>query len=151
MFRLISTFFYIGLFPVASGTFSSIIFAVISYFFRNNLIILSVLNVFVFILGIYSVKQYTLKIGIPDPKEVVIDEFSGMLIATFLSKLMFKTLNSCDIFMLFLFFRFFDILKPFPVSYFDKNLKNAYGVMLDDVMAGIMSFFVFVVIKKYFS
>ena len=39
----------------------------------------------------------------------------------------------------FLFFRFFDIIKPFPVSYFDKNFKNYFGIIMDDIMAGLYS------------
>ena len=50
-------------------------------------------------------------------------------------------------------FRFFDILKPFPVSYFDKNYKNSFGVIMDDVCAGfyvVLSLICLMVLKSYF-
>jgi phosphatidylglycerophosphatase A len=75
-----------------------------------------------------------------DPKEVVIDEVVGVWIALFFVK--FFTPEASDLLtfsLSFLLFRFFDILKPFPISYLDKNLKNALGVMLDDVLAGIFA------------
>ena len=50
----------------------------------------------------------------------------------------------------FIFFRFFDILKPFPVSYFDKNFKNYFGIIMDDIMAGLYSMFLIYLISFKF-
>lgn len=148
MFKLISTVFYLGCFPVASGTFSSIFFAIFCYFIRNMASVLMFLNLLIFTIGVYAVDKYTSKIKNFDPKEVVIDEFSGMLIATLLLKLISKNLNVYDISMLFIFFRIFDIFKPFPVSYFD-NMHNPYGVMLDDIFAGIMAFASTLIVRQF--
>ena len=52
---------------------------------------------------------------------------------------------------IFILFRFFDIKKPFPISYFDKNQKNSFGVIMDDVMAGlyvVLTLIIFMVIKS---
>jgi len=52
-----------------------------------------------------------------------------------------------------LLFRFFDIAKPFPVSFFDKNFKNSFGVIMDDVIAGfyvVLSLICFMVLSSYF-
>jgi len=50
----------------------------------------------------------------------------------------------------FIFFRFFDILKPFPVSYFDKNFKNCFGIIMDDIMAGLYSMILIYLISLKF-
>ena len=50
----------------------------------------------------------------------------------------------------FIFFRFFDILKPFPVSYFDKNHKNYFGIIMDDIMAGLYSMILIYLISLKF-
>jgi len=50
----------------------------------------------------------------------------------------------------FLFFRFFDIIKPFPVSYFDKNFKNYFGIIMDDIMAGLYSMILIYLISLKF-
>ena len=54
---------------------------------------------------------------------------------------------------MFILFRIFDILKPYPVNYYDKNFKNGFGVIMDDVIAGIyvvLSLICFMVLSKYF-
>jgi len=72
-----------------------------------------------------------------DPKEIVIDEFLGQSIPLLLcGKEIFLILLS------FLIFRAFDILKPWPCNYFDQKHKNAFGVILDDVIAGFYTFLI---------
>ena len=77
-----------------------------------------------------------------DPKEVIIDEFIGQSIPIYLYEISHGTQKTSDeaiIFygICFVLFRIFDILKPFPVNYFDKNYKNSFGVIMDDVCAGL--------------
>ena len=94
-----------------------------------------------------------------DPKEVVIDEFIGQSIPIYLYEISHGTEKSSDeaiIFygICFILFRFFDIVKPFPVNFFDKNFKNSFGVIMDDVCAGfyvVLSLICFMVLKVILS
>ena len=93
-----------------------------------------------------------------DPKEVIIDEFIGQSIPIYLYEISHGTEKSADeaiIFYIifFILFRFFDIVKPFPVSFFDRNFKNSFGVIMDDVCAGfyvVLSLICFMVLSNYF-
>ena len=93
-----------------------------------------------------------------DPKEVIIDEFIGQSIPIYLYEISHGIKKSADeaiIFygVCFILFRFFDIIKPFPVSFFDRNFKNSFGVIMDDVCAGfyvVLSLICFMVFKSYF-
>ena len=93
-----------------------------------------------------------------DPKEVIIDEFVGQSIPIYLYEISHgteKSPNEALIFygICFILFRFFDIAKPFPVNFFDKNFKNSFGVIMDDVIAGIyvvLSLICFMVLSSYF-
>ena len=69
-----------------------------------------------------------------DDKSIVIDEIIG-----YLSFMIFFDINITNITIGFLLFRFFDILKPFPISYVDKKIKNSFGVIFDDLLAGLFS------------
>ena len=77
-----------------------------------------------------------------DPKEVVIDEFIGQSIPICLYEVAHNSPKETDqifkfYFIIFVLFRIFDIVKPFPVSYYEKNFKNSFGVIMDDVCAGL--------------
>ena len=92
-----------------------------------------------------------------DPKEIVIDEFIGQSIPIYLYEISHgteKSPNEALIFysVCFVLFRFFDIAKPFPVCFFDKNFKNSFGVIMDDVCAGfyvVISLICFIVLSSY--
>ena len=77
-----------------------------------------------------------------DPKEVVIDEFIGQSIPICLYEIAHEGTKETErvlifYFTMFILFRIFDIVKPYPVSYYDKNFKNSFGVIMDDVCAGL--------------
>ena len=75
-----------------------------------------------------------------DHSSIVIDELAGMWVAL-LPALYMTTQSSRTIYavLAFIFFRIFDIWKPFPISYFDKNFKNGFGIVLDDLIAGVLA------------
>ncbi|MFI3241602.1 MAG: phosphatidylglycerophosphatase A [Alphaproteobacteria bacterium] len=137
---IVATFFGAGYFPKASGTFGSL--ATLPFvFFINQYFGLSGMLAFItttFVFGTIATKE-VLKHTTHDPKEIVIDETVGQSIA-----LLYLAINPSVWTYVFGFalFRVFDILKPYPVSYFDKQVENEYGVMLDDVVAGIFAFVV---------
>ena len=93
-----------------------------------------------------------------DPKEVVIDEFIGQSIPICLYEIAHSEPTSparvlTFYFIMFILFRIFDIAKPYPVSYYDKNFKNSFGVIMDDVCAGfyvVLSLICFMILSSYF-
>jgi len=129
----------IGNLPL-SGTLASFVTVVIYFLFFSNFNIFFFFF-FIFLLSVYSfyyldqtINKYFVK---KDPKEIVIDEVIGQSIPLLLcGKEIFLILLS------FFIFRAFDILKPWPCSYFDQKHKNAFGVILDDVIAGFYTFLI---------
>ena len=114
--------------------------------------------ILIFFISIYAVNKYIENNENKDPKEVIIDEFIGQSIPIYLYEISHgteKSPNEALIFygICFVLFRFFDIAKPFPVSFFDKNFKNSFGVIMDDVFAGfyvVLSLICFMVLSSYF-
>ena len=159
---LFVTCFGIGSFRYAPGTVASLVTTVFlfSLFHIINLssnIILFILLI-VFIYSFYAVAQYIKENENKDPKEVVVDEFIGQSIPIYLYEVSHSTIKDppeAVLFYLYIFilFRYFDIKKPFPVNYFDKNFKNSFGVILDDVVAGlyvVLTLIIFMIIKAKF-
>ena len=135
--------FGIGYIPFASGTFGSLAGLLIGYLiYLINYNLLFLLIPILFIIGIKASDIYQSKTGEQDSSVIVIDEVVGQLIA------MLTVLdNFLLIFVSFLLFRFFDIFKPWPASFFDKKMKNGKGVMLDDVVAGIYTLLILIMIE----
>tara|TARA_B100001059_G_scaffold130820_1_gene130917 strand:- start:787 stop:1242 length:456 start_codon:yes stop_codon:yes gene_type:complete len=123
----------IGFIPIASGTFGSLAGLVIGYYLNllsYNLFFLFIPTLFIF--GVIASNTYQKLTGEKDSSVIVIDEVVGQLIA-----MMFVMDNIVLVFISFIIFRIFDILKPWPASYADKKMSDGFGVMLDDVFAGI--------------
>ena len=157
------TMFGIGYIKKIPGTVSSFVtvvflFIYFHYFELSKNFFLFILCL-VFIYSFIAVNLYIKDKTNKDPKEVVIDEFIGQSIPIYLYEISHgtdKTFNEAIYiyFVIFILFRLFDIKKPFPVSYFDKNFKNSFGVVMDDVIAGLYVVLVLIismVIKSYFS
>ena len=161
---LFITFFRIGTIRYAPGTITSLITTILlfSFFHIINLPIYIVLFFFIliFLYSFYAVANYIREKENKDPKEVVIDEVIGQTIPICLFELAHGIdKNSEETFLyyiyIFILFRFFDIKKPFPVSIFDKKFKNSFGVIIDDVVAGlyvVLTLIIFMIVKsKFFS
>ena len=140
------TFFGIGYVKFAPGTFASIITSILLFISFHILNISSnsilIFLFFIFLYSLYAVSSYIKKINIKDPKEVVIDEVIGQSIPIYLYEISHgtsKQFNDALVFyvIIFILFRLFDIFKPFPVNYFDKKFKNTFGVIFDDICAGL--------------
>jgi len=150
---LILTMLGIGNSKFAPGTVASFITCLIYIYFYNSQInifflILGVILIFVF--SVYSIDNLKNSFSKIDAKEIVIDEFIGQSIPV-LSIYNFVETNNLNHFIIFTFvsfilFRIFDIWKPFPINIIDKNMKNGFGVILDDVVAGIYSIIILLVI-----
>jgi phosphatidylglycerophosphatase A len=145
--------------PGTLGSLATILILYISFHIINlsTYLILIVLIV-IFIFSFSAVAIHIKDTENKDPKEVIIDEFIGQSIPIYLYEVSHgteKSSNEAIIFysVCFILFRFFDIAKPFPVSYFDKNFKNSFGVIMDDVCAGfyvVLSLICFMVLSSYF-
>ena len=159
---LFVTCFGIGSFRFAPGTITSLITTVFLYslFHIINLpnIAISIILLIVFIYSFYAVSEYIKYNENKDPKEVVIDEFIGQSIPIYSYEIAHgsaKESQEAALFYLYIFilFRYFDIKKPFPVSFFDKKFKNSFGVVMDDVVAGlyvVLTLIIFMIIKSKF-
>ena len=159
---LFVTCFGIGSLRFAPGTITSLVTTIFLYslFHIVNLssnIILIILFI-VFIYSFHAVSEYIKYNENKDPKEVVVDEFIGQSIPIYLYEISHGTSKVSQeailfYFYIFILFRFFDIKKPFPVNFFDKKFKNSFGVIIDDVVAGlyvVLTFIIFMVIKSKF-
>ena len=159
---LFVTLFGLGKLTKIPGTFGSLATVVILYIFfhilnlSTNLILIGLIIIFIF--SFLAVATHIKDNENKDPKEVIIDEFIGQSIPIYLYEISHGIKKSADeaiIFygVCFILFRFFDIIKPFPVSFFDRNFKNSFGVIMDDVCAGfyvVLSLICFMVFKSYF-
>lgn len=131
--RLIGNFFYFGRAPFMPGTVGTLGGIILYYPLRNNPLIHAITIVLVFIVGTWSARKMCVILNNKDPQEVVIDEVVGLLITLFLIPYSYITVI-CGFFL----FRIFDIIKPQPIRRLEK-IKNGYGVMLDDVLAGVFA------------
>lgn len=131
----IGTVCFAGFSPVASGTVGSAIGALIYYFiplFQNNWVLLFA-SVIILVLGTVATDVIELKSGEHDPGIVIIDEVLGQWVALFS---LWYIGNPVFVVLAFVLFRFFDVMKFYPASVFEKRIGGS-SVMLDDVVAGI--------------
>ena len=154
--------FGLGKIKFIPGTFGSLATVIILYILfhiidlSSNLILLGLIIIFIY--SFSAVANHIKDNENKDPGEIIIDEFIGQSIPIYLYEVSHGTEKSSEeaiIFyaICFILFRFFDIKKPFPVSFFDKNFKNSFGVIMDDVCAGIyvvLSLICFMFLSNYF-
>ena len=143
---LFVTLFGIGKIKKIPGSFASLATTLFLFFLFHilntspNIVLFSV--IIIFFVSLYSVNIFIEDLTNKDPKEVVIDEFIGQSVPICLYEIAHegpKETNQVltSYFIMFILFRIFDIIKPYPVSYYDKNFKNSFGVVMDDVCAGL--------------
>ncbi len=146
---LLSTFFGYGYLTKIPGTVTSAVTTIFIYIAYEilgytDLKFSIIFFVILFFYSFYAVKDSESEFKNKDPSQIVIDEVLGQSMPLILILYLNQT-NQIKIpieiyyFLSFLFFRFFDILKPFPVSFFDKKYKNYFGIIMDDIMAGLYS------------
>ena len=143
---LFVTLFGIGKLKKIPGSYASLATTIFLFFLFHilnlspNIVLVGV--IFIFLISIYAVNVFIKNLDNKDPKEVVIDEFIGQSIPICLYEIAHENTKTNDqiltfYFIMFILFRIFDIAKPYPASYYDKNLKNGFGVIMDDVCAGL--------------
>ena len=143
---LFVTLFGIGKLKKIPGSYASLATTILLFIlfhilnFSPNIILIGV--IIVFLISLYAVNIFIKDMDNKDPKEVVIDEFIGQSIPICLYEIAHEGTKETNevltfYFVMFILFRIFDITKPYPVSYYDKNFKNSFGVVMDDVVAGL--------------
>ena len=143
---LFVTLFGIGKIKKIPGSFASLTTTLFLFFLFHilnvspDIVLISV--IIIFFVSLYAVNVFIKDLDNKDPKEVVIDEFIGQSIPICLYEIAHVGVKETNevltfYFIMFVLFRVFDIVKPYPVNYYDKNFKNSFGVVMDDVCAGL--------------
>ena len=143
---LFVTLFGIGKLKKIPGSYASLATTIFLFFLFHifnvspNIILISV--IIVFFISLFAINFIIKDFDNKDPKEIVIDEFIGQSIPICLYEIAHEGSKETSqvltfYFIMFVLFRIFDITKPYPVSYYDKNFKNSFGVIMDDVCAGL--------------
>ena len=149
---LIVTLFNVGKFPFAPGTIGSIFSFLLLFLLINSIqyIFFLIIFIIIFIVSIYFINIYNEKTIEKDSKEIIIDEFLGCYFI-FIFFPIFKNENIYVFLLLsFILFRILDILKPFPINLIDKKFKNSYGIILDDILAGLYTVIILKINYEYF-
>lgn len=131
---ILSTWFYVGLIPFAPGTFGSLAalpfgFLAVWLFGWVGILVFAMLA---YLIGLWAVGRYMAITGRKDPGEVVIDEVAAQMMP-----LLIAPVEILPWLTAFVLFRIFDILKPFPCGYIDRKHHGGFGVMTDDLAAGV--------------
>ena len=136
MWQFAATFFYLGKLPFAPGSWGSLGALILWIFLPVSYLLQMIMIIILFSIGVISSKKMAAAMNDYDPSEVVIDEAVGMWIALFMLP------HSIAIYsMAFILFRIFDIFKP-SFIYRVQNLPGGWGIMLDDVLAGIFTWLI---------
>lgn len=133
--KYLATIFMLGNIEF-SASIASVVGIILSFLFQDQHIIYLCIAT---ILSICATSTYLKKTNQSDPKEIIIDEVIG---ASYCFLLTTPTITS--MFISLILFRILDIFKPFPINIIDKKTKGAFGVVIDDIVAGI---FVSLIIK----
>ena len=138
--------FGIGKLPRIPGSYASLVTVILLYILFHIFSVPADVFLFflvaIFVISLFAVNLFIKDLTNKDPKEVVIDEFIGQSIPICLYEIAHSEPSDparglTFYFIMFILFRIFDIAKPYPVSYYDKNFKNSFGVIMDDICAGL--------------
>ena len=143
---LFVTLFGIGKLKKIPGSYASLATTIFLFFLFHvlnispNFVLIGI--IIIFLISLYAINVFVKDLDNKDPKEVVIDELIGQSIPICLYEIAHEGEKETSqvltfYFIMFILFRIFDIVKPYPVSYYDKNFKNSFGVIMDDVCAGL--------------
>ena len=153
--------FGLGKIKFMPGTFGSLATTIFLFYLfhilniSSNIILIGLIIIFIY--AFYAISAHTSGSENKDPGEIIIDEFLGQSIPIYLYEISHgtnKETNEAIIYyiLFFILFRYFDIIKPFPVNFFDRNFKNSFGVIMDDICAGlyvVLTLVCFMIVKSY--
>jgi phosphatidylglycerophosphatase A len=155
------TMFGLGKINFIPGTLGSLATTIFLYHLFHTLNISSIIIliglIIIFVYSFYAVSSHIEKSKNKDPSEIIIDEFLGQSIPIYLYEISHGTTKDASeaivyYSIFFILFRYFDIMKPFPINFFDKNFKNSFGVIMDDICAGfyvVLTLVCFMIVKSY--
>ena len=158
---LFVTMFGLGKIKFIPGTLGSLATLIILFYLfhiiniPSNIVLIGLIIIFAY--SFYAVSDHIKDNDNKDPGEIIIDEFLGQSIPIYLYEISHSTTKETSEALIyygifFILFRYFDIMKPFPVSFFDKNFKNSFGVIMDDICAGlyvVLTMVCFMIMKSY--
>tara|TARA_Y100000590_G_C15728411_1_gene1016096 strand:+ start:353 stop:826 length:474 start_codon:yes stop_codon:yes gene_type:complete len=146
--------FYIGYFKYASGTIGTLLSIIILYpyfkYINFSLSLKIAILIFIIIISLFLINIFSKHTKSHDSKIIVIDEFIGVYFIFLFYENIFIINDILSLFLIFFLFRFFDITKIFPANLIDKKFKNAFGVILDDIIAAIYTILTFYFINVTF-
>ena len=136
-----------GLAPKAPGTAGTLMTIPLVYLLQQQtLLVYLLVTLFVLLTGSWICGYAAKKLQVHDHSAIVYDEVAGFLIT------MFMMPESWSLMLMgFVLFRFFDVVKPWPISWFDKNLHGGFGIMFDDVIAGIISLLCLMLLQHWYA
>lgn len=138
MRKLFLTVFYSGLSPKAPGTVGSLLSLMLGLILLQFLHVstLFMLAIFITVIAVKQINIYEKEVGVHDGKEIVIDELAGMWIALSICGITNENMMILAP-LAFVYFRLFDIWKPSIIGRIDRDVEGGWGVMGDDIVAGI--------------
>ena len=136
--KYIVSLFGIGFISIVPGSVGSLLSLVFFYVAIDYLSFYSLILIFIltFFISLICIQIYSKKIKEIDSSEIVIDEFLGINFIIIYFEYLELSKNIYVFIYIFILFRIFDILKVFPANWVDKNIKNSFGVIMDDIIAG---------------
>jgi len=151
--NLFVSLFYSGYFKKYPGTFGSfisilILFPIIKYKLLSFEIFL-IIFLLIFLLSLFFISKFSSYTNSHDSGIIVIDEFLGVYLILIFYDFLFINNDILTIILIFVIFRFFDITKVFPANIIDKKMNNSLGVLLDDIVAGVYTISILVVLNVF--
>ena len=151
--KFLVSIFFVGYIKFAPGTWGTLVSLLIMYILFNILslpiITLAIIFIFLFFISNYLINYFSLITNSHDSKHIVIDELLGVFLIFLFYDLIFLFNDILTYLLIFLLFRFFDIFKLFPANFFDKHYKNGYGVIIDDIIAGLYTVLTLVILNAF--
>ena len=151
--KFLVSIFFVGYIKFAPGTWGTLVSLLVMYILFNILslpfIALAIIFIVLFFISNYLINYFSLITNSHDSKNIVIDELLGVFIIFLFYDLIFLFNDILTYLLIFILFRFFDIFKLFPANFFDKHYKNGFGVILDDIIAGLYTVLTLIIINVF--
>lgn len=136
---------YVGYSPYAPGTLGSLLGVIICFFLsQSGPLIYSAAWLTGFLAAIWAAAIASKYFAQKDPGQIVCDEVAGFMTAMFLIPFILS-----NVIIVFLLFRIFDIFKPFPINFIDRKMKSGFGMVFDDILAGIYANLTFRLLAQF--
>ena len=151
--KIFVSIFFIGYIKFASGTWGSLAAIVILFpIMKLSLLPIEaffIIFVILFFISNFFINYFSSFTNSQDSKNIVLDELLGIYIILIFYDFIFIYNDILTLTLIFLIFRLFDVVKVFPANYIDNNFKNGYGVILDDIIAGIYTILSLVILNAF--